>query len=162
MTTTQIPYDARGRRMAAPSGPTECAACHGSLFSRPADDITNDVIPATNQEARVHTWRHDVDDLGRAICRDCSEEADQDAAYLMIVRWQGRDRDNREVRLVRDAVLLIAVGSPVVRFAAPRGNLCVGAVKSFVDSDPMATRFTLVAGAEDECPKTERNLEHAL
>lgn len=128
--STIIPYRA-GREFRPPEGPTMCSRCSVGLLNRTSDRVEETVDLQTNAELTVHIWEHDVDSEGRALCGACSESDNQAIAWLALVKWQSEDQANRALHLARDR-LVVAVGNIQTSFACERGQLCTGAVMSFL------------------------------
>lgn len=138
-TSTRIPYRA-GREFRPPDGPTMCSRCSVGLLHRTSDRVEETVDLQTNAELTVHIWEHDVDSEGRALCPTCSEADNQAITWLALVKWQSEDQANRALHLARDR-LVVAVGNIQTSFAYERGQLCTGAVMSFLAK--MKQRFTV-------------------
>jgi hypothetical protein len=148
-TTTTIPTDPHGNT-GDPVGPIDCARCSLSLVDRHPDSLSIDSA----------TWEHDTGDGDLAICESCQSEAVQGEAWLQIVRWQNRDHERRTVIIGRHG-LQLDDGSVIRGFVRGKGGFIDPAdARAIVVLDKMQPRFDLLAGAVEECPETERNVEH--
>lgn len=170
MTSTTITYDERGKQVGV-VGPEFCAACSRTLLDRSCDEKRESYHGVSTYTDSV--WEHKTDSSGKAICGACAIEQEQLAIWLEILRWQ-KAGSHREFHLTRDGLSLID-GKTTVSFAAPDGELCGGAIRSFLTA-PTVKRFEAMdsalyevpsvpnytramSDADEECPKTERNTE---
>lgn len=149
-TRTTIPTDRHGNT-GDPDGPIDCARCSLSLVDRHPDSLSIDSA----------TWEHDTGDGDLAICDDCQSEADQQYAWMQIVRWQERSPGTRALHIGRDGLTITGEHGTAAFVRSANGKLDTAGAMTVVmreSAERMQPRFDLLAGAVDECPATERNV----
>jgi hypothetical protein len=152
---TTIPTDPNNNT-GSPDGPIDCARCGLSLVDREPDDSTPD----------AGIWIHDTGDGDLAICDDCHAQSQQAACWIGLARWRNR-AENRGHYFGRDGLTVYEGQIMGPTFPCKKGKLPVEDVLGWLATDPLGmprimARLEKLADKyePEECPETERNLEH--